>query len=214
MNKKFIIFDFDGTIMNTNEVIIASWQAAAMHYLGHELPRDDIFATFGETLPHTVSYLMPGEDIMEVCEFHRQYQVKHCDDMVTVFEGVPELLQELKERGHKLAVATSRRQRSFYEYMESFDMMKYFVDAVVMEDVSHHKPHPESILVAMEKLGAKPEETLMVGDTKFDMGCAKNAGVESALALWSHFIDFDELNELDYMPTYQIEKPADLLEIV
>ena len=214
MNKKFIVFDFDGTIMNTNEVIIESWQAAARHYLGHELPRDDIFRTFGETLPHTVSYLMPDKDVMEVCEFHRLYQVEHCNEMVTVFDGVPELLEELKKRGCKLAVATSRRKRSFYEYMEMFDMLKYFDANVVMEDVSHHKPHPESIQVAMEKLGAKPEETLMVGDTKFDMGCAKNADVESVMAMWSHYVDFDELKELGYMPTYQIDKPADLLEII
>ena len=214
MKKKFIVFDFDGTLFNTNEIIIESWQAAAMHYLGHELPRRDIERTFGETLTHTVSYLMPEENNLEVCDFHKAYQEEHFEGIVSVFDGVREVLSELRKRGCKLAVATSRRRLSFNDYMDEFDMFKYFDATIVMEDVTHHKPHPESLQVAMRKLGANPEETLMVGDTRFDMGCAKNAGVESVMVRWSHYVDDDELDELGFTPTYNIYKPEELLNLI
>lgn len=214
MKKKFLVFDFDGTLFNTNEIIIESWQAAAMHYLGHELPREDIERTFGETLTHTVSYLMPEENNLEVCDFHKAYQEAHFDGIVSVFDGVREVLTELRKRGCKLAVATSRRRESFTEYMNNFSMFNYFDATIVMEDVSHHKPHPESLEVAMKKLGANPEETLMVGDTKFDMGCAKNAGVDSVMVRWSHYVDDDELDRLGFTPTYNIYKPEELLELI
>lgn len=214
MKKKFIVFDFDGTLVNTNEVIIESWQAAARKYLGHELKRREIEATFGETLPHTVSYLMPDEDVMEVCDFHKAYQEAHLEGLVSVFDGIPELLMELKKRGCILAVATSRRKASFYEYMDTYNLINYFDATIVMEDVTHHKPHPESLLVAMNKLGADPEDTLMVGDTKFDMGCAINAGVECVMVRWSHYVDDEELERLGFIPTYNINEPADLLKLV
>lgn len=214
MKKKYVIFDFDGTLVNTNEVIIQSWQAAARHYMGHEMDPRKIEETFGEALPFTVSYLMPEEDVMEVCDYHKAYQEKNCDNLVTMFDGMVELLDELKLRGYKLAVATSRRKVSFYEYMEKYDLLKYFDAEVVMEDVEHHKPHPESLLVALKKLGAKPEEAIMVGDTRFDIGCANNAGVDSVLVKYSHYIDFEELKRLGFEPTYTIEEPKDLLELI
>lgn len=214
MKKEFIVFDFDGTLVNTNEVIIESWQAAARKYLGHELEREAIEKTFGETLPHTVSYLMPDKDVLEVCDFHKAYQESHCEGIVYVFEGVTEMLTKLREAGCKLAVATSRRRLSFFEYMNIYNLMNYFDATIVMEDVLHHKPHPESLVVAMNKLGANPEDTLMVGDTKFDMGCAKNAGVDSVMVRWSHYVDDDELKELGFVPTYNIYKPEELLELI
>ena len=88
MKKKYIIWDFDGTIACTNDIIIESWQATFRHYLGHELPVREIEATFGETLMHTIAEKLPGEDTAEVMACYREYQNAHCEGRVYVFEGV------------------------------------------------------------------------------------------------------------------------------
>ena len=79
MKKRFIIWDFDGTMANTNEIIIASWQASFRHFLGHELPVRDIEATFGETLKDTIPKLIPEAELTEVVDFYRDFQDSHHD---------------------------------------------------------------------------------------------------------------------------------------
>ena len=89
MNKKYIIFDFDGTLANTNNIIIASWQATLKHYLGHDLPVREIEATFGEILVYTIGRLMPDAPVNEVVDYYRAYQDSHQKEYeVYVFEGV------------------------------------------------------------------------------------------------------------------------------
>lgn len=207
--KKYIIFDFDGTIANTNDVIIESWQAAFIKYLGHTIPVEEIEMTFGETVEHTIKEKLPNEEWTEVRDFFRWYQAEKCEAKIKLFDGIIEMLEELKARGIKMATATSRTYKSYHEYMATLGLNKYFDVQVTMEDVSKHKPDPESALVALEKLGAKPEEAIMVGDTKFDIGCAENAGVDSVLIGWSHAI-----GDMQWTPTYEAETPEDILEII
>ena len=100
MKKRYIIWDFDGTLANTNNIIIASWQATFEHYLGHTLPVNEIEATFGEVLVDTIGRLLPDAPVNEVVDYYRAYQDSHQEDYeVYVFEGVRELLDELHARG-------------------------------------------------------------------------------------------------------------------
>jgi pyrophosphatase PpaX len=212
--KKYIIWDFDGTIANTNDVILASWQATYEHYLGHRLPVREIEATFGETLRHTIGEKIPGAPYEEVRDYYRAYQDAHCDGMVYVFEGVKELLDVLKTRGCKLGVATSRTAYSFGNYARDLGIEGCFDVLVTMEDVTEHKPHPASVNLVLEKFGASPEEAIMLGDTKYDIGCANNAGVDSVLVGWSHYVDEESMAADGYEPTYRIERPEQLLDLI
>ena len=214
MKKKYVIWDFDGTIACTNDIIIESWQATFRHYLGHELPVREIEATFGETLMHTIGEKIPGADPQEVMEYYRAYQYAHCEGRVYVFEGVREVMDELKTRGCRLGVATSRTAGSFRKYMEELGLDGYMDVVVSMEDVTKHKPDPESVEKVLEKFGAKPEEAIMIGDTKYDVACANSAGVDSVLVGWSHYVDEDSMAAEGIEPTYRIERPADLLAVI
>ena len=214
MRKKYVIFDFDGTIANTNNVITESWQATFQHYLGHTLPVREIEATFGETLKYSIAKLIPDAECDEVIDFYRAYQDAHCDGKVYVFEGVRELLDTLRNRGYKIGVATSRTANSFWRYMKELGLENHVDEVVTMEDVTGHKPDPESVLRVLEKFGAGPEEAIMIGDTKFDIGCAQNAGVESVLVGWSHYVDEEDMAADGYEPTYRLKEPKDILEIV
>ena len=82
-----------------------------------------------------------------------------------------------------------------------------------MEDVTHHKPHPETVTAALEKLGAKPEEAVMLGDTRFDIACSNNAGVDSVYVGWS-MARLEDLEAAGCHPTYVIDKPMDLFNII
>lgn len=212
--KKYVIFDFDGTIINTNDVIIASWEATFEHFLGNKESVPVIVSTFGETLEYTISQRFPEHDLSTVLKYYKDFQSEHCAEMVVLFDGIVELLEKLNNRGYKLAIATSRLSGSFREYMDGFELWGYFDACIVKEDVAHHKPHPESCLVALEKLGARPEEAVMLGDTKFDIGCANNAGVDSVLVGWNPLVDAEKIIESGYYPTYIVNSTDELFDIL
>ena len=230
MNKKYIIFDFDGTLANTNDIIIASWQATFEHYLGHTLPVREIEATFGEILVYTIGRMIPDAPVNEVVDFYRAYQDSHQQDYeVYVFDGVRELLERLRERGCLIGVGTSRTAYSFWKYMEKLGMDGYVDEVVTMNDVTSHKPDPETIDAVLIKMmahddglqdtdGVIPdsvrEAALMIGDTKYDIGCANNACVDSLMVGWSLYFDEEAMLAEGYKPTYNIEKPEQLLEII
>ena len=110
--KKYILFDFDGTLVNTNDVIVASWQHTYKHYLGHEVPVDRITACFGEPLLLTMAREFPEVDPADAADVYRTFQVENADRLVTIFPGIKALLADLKEAGYVLGVVTSRTGRA------------------------------------------------------------------------------------------------------
>ena len=220
MKKPYIFFDFDGTVLCTNDAIVESWNHTSEHYLGHGFPRETWEKTFGETIKYTAENFFPGVDPEEAIEIYRKYQEVNCADMVRLFDGIRELLDELKACGYKLALVTSRRRKSTWDYLEKFKLVDYFDVYVDCESTPAHKPDPEPLLVAIAEMSElvgreiDKSECIMLGDTRFDILCCKNAGVDSILVDWSHAIDEQQLEELGAVPTYRCAKPADVLEIV
>ncbi|MDR1572858.1 MAG: HAD-IA family hydrolase, partial [Clostridiales Family XIII bacterium] len=208
-----ILFDFDGTIMDTNQVIINSWQHAFRTLTGAERPVEDIIATFGEILHSTVARFFPDVPVEEAAEVYRSYHRANFGPMISVFPGVRELLAKLKERAYTLAVVTSRLPSTTMEGLEKYELAAYFDLIVTCDDCKKFKPDPEPVLVALEKLGKKPEEALMVGDTRNDILCARGAGVKSVLVGWAVAVPEGERCGPD-APDYLIEKADDLLEIL
>ena len=211
--KKYILFDFDGTLVNTNDVIVASWQHTYKHYLGHEMPVEHITACFGEPLLLTMEREFPGVEPAEAADVYRSFQVENAHRLVTIFPGIKELLASLKEAGYVLGIVTSRTRESALRYMDMFGITSYFSDTVTCDDTTVHKPNPEPILLAMKKLGAAPEECLMIGDSPFDIKCANNAGVDSVMVNWR--ITCDETSLIDDAKVdYWIRQPSDLAELL
>ena len=211
--KKYILFDFDGTLVNTNDVILASWQHTYRHYLGHEMPVDHITSCFGEPLLLTMEREFPGVDPQESADVYRQFQLENADKLVTIFPGIKELLADLKAAGYVLGIVTSRTRESALRYMDMFAITSYFSDLVTCDDTTVHKPNPEPILLAMSKLGASAEESIMIGDSPFDIKCANTAGVDSVMVNWR--ITCDETSVIDDAKVdYWIHQPSDLEELL
>lgn len=211
--KKYILFDFDGTLVNTNDVILASWQHTYRHYLGHEMPVDHITSCFGEPLLLTMEREFPGVDPQESADVYRQFQLENADKLVTIFPGIKELLADLKAAGYVLGIVTSRTRESALRYMDMFGITSYFSDLVTCDDTTVHKPNPDPILLAMSKLGASAEESIMIGDSPFDIKCANNAGVDSVMVNWR--ITCDETSVIDDAKVdYWLHQPSDLVELL
>ena len=211
--KKYILFDFDGTLVNTNDVILASWQHTYKHYLGHEVPVEHITACFGEPLLVTMEREFPGVDPAESAAVYRQFQVENADRLVTIFPGIKELLVALKEAGYVLGIVTSRTRESALRYMDMFGIASYFDDLVTCDDTTIHKPNPEPLLLALSKLGASADESLMIGDSPFDIKCANNAGVDSVMVEWRIPCDDTSLID-DAKVDYWIHQPMELMELL
>ena len=224
MGKKFIIFDFDGTLVHTNDVIIGSWQATYEHYLGRQVSRSQIEQTFGETLADTIRNRIPGAPVEEVKSYYRAWQEAHKESLVYIYDGIKELLAELRGRGCVIGVGTSRTASSLWNYLRQFGIDDSIDAVVTMDDVTRHKPHPDTALAVLAKmagLGAGAEipgeilaDAVMLGDSRFDIGCASNAGIDSVLTIWGRPIGEEEISTWDWRPTYVIERPSELLSIM
>lgn len=214
MKKKFVIFDFDGTVLDSNQLIIDSWQSLFMHYTGEKGDEVAIVKTFGEILRDSVKFFFPDEDPDEGVELYRQWQVAHLEGGLRMFDGMMELFEELKARGHVLAIVTSRKKETTHQYVDELGIRKYFDVIITCDDIAAHKPDPAPLLYALNEMGASLDDAIMLGDTKFDIGCCRNAGVDSILVSWSHAVDMDELETLGCMPTYIIDTPEDIYNLI
>jgi pyrophosphatase PpaX len=130
-----------------------------------------------------------------------------------MFSGIPEVVKELKANNYLVAIVTSRLWESTTQGLYKFDIAHMFDAVVSAEDTTVHKPDPAPCLICLDKLGINAEDAIFVGDSKFDVLCAKNAGVQSVLVGWSICVTEEQKSGI-YKPDYFIENPEELLELV
>ena len=212
-NIDTVLVDFDGTLMDTNDLIINSWMHAIKRYTGKEGDLDEITRSFGETIAQSMPRLIPGVPFEDALEEYREYQIVNYLENIQPFEGSSKTLEILMEKGYKLALVTSRLDRSTYLGLEHFELKKFFEVIITADNCSEHKPSPLPLLMAMEALGSDPEKTIMIGDTKHDIEAAKAAGVISVLVDYSVALPHERRSH-EEKPDYIIEQFADILTLV
>ena len=214
-NIDTVLFDFDGTVMNTNDVILQSWQHTFRALRGREEDPEVLLKTFGEPLETTMKKFFPEIPVEESIKVYRSFHYDNFGDLISVFPGMDDLIAEVKRRGYRLGLVTSRLYNTTMQGLEKYGLKEYFDVIVTANDTTKHKPDPEPVNITLEKLGAKPENSIMLGDTLFDLMCAKNADVRSVLVSWSLALSGKTKEDLgDAAPDYILEKPEDLLEII
>ena len=182
------LFDFDGTLVDTTELIYQSMRHAAGEVLGREdLPREVLLANVGQPLPRQME-LLDAEHAEALLESYRLHNNEHHDSLIGEFPGVEGSLARLRSGGVKIAVVTSKRLPSVEMALKRFPGLGEVVDRfVTMEDTEEHKPHPGPLLKGLELLGVPKEEAAYVGDSPFDVAAAKAAGVKSVAVSWGAF---------------------------
>ena len=216
MNKiDTVLFDFDGTVMDTNNVILMSWQHTFRTLRGREEDREVIVKTFGEPLELTMKKFFPEVPAEKALEVYRSFHRDNFGELIDLFPGMRELLTEVKRRGYKTGLVTSRLYNTTMQGLEKYEIKDLFDAVLTADDTDKHKPDPAPINITLEKLGSSPETSIMLGDTLFDLLCAKNAGVRSILVSWSLALRGMTKEELgEAAPDYIIQKPEELLEII
>lgn len=210
-----VLFDFDGTIMNTNDVILMSWQHTFRTLANREEDEAVLTATFGEPLETTMRRFFPDRPLEEPIEIYRTFQRDNFNGLVALFPGIKELIVALKDQGYKVGLVTSRLYQTSMEGLDKYQLTKYFDAIVTMENTTKHKPDPEPVNIALEKLDARPKQAVMLGDTLFDILCARNAGVRSVLVAWSLALAGKTKADLGKdAPDHIIHKPEDLFAIL
>lgn len=186
MKYRAICFDFDYTLGDATDSIVAGFQSA-FGKMGLPIPeRDQIRATVGYVLEDAYT-LLSGDASAEGRETFRPYYQEVAFPMqaegIPLFPGAVELFGWLKEKEVEMAIVSSRRKISIVLTLEKEGVMEAFSLVIGGGEVSRHKPDPEGLLLALEKLGLEKEELLFCGDTVLDAGAAKNAGVDFAAVL-------------------------------
>ena len=180
MPKRFelLVFDWDGTLMDSAEAIVASIQLSCSD-LGLPVPtRERAAHVIGLGLKDALSYAvpeLPPSDYGKLAERYK-YHFMARDPDIELFAGVREMLIALKEAGHVLAVATGKSRAGLNRVLEATRLKPYF-DSSRCADETHSKPHPAMLQELMQELLAAPEATLMIGDTTHDLQMAVSAGV-------------------------------------
>jgi pyrophosphatase PpaX len=185
-----VLLDFDGTIVDTTELIYQSMRHAAGEVLGRELPRETLMANVGQPLPRQMELLDP-EKAQELLETYRLHNEEHHEDLIRAFPGVETSLARLRDAGLGLVVVTSKRRPSVEMALGSFPGLRDVVDTfVTMEDTEEHKPHPAPLLKGLELLGnVPPQRAAYVGDAPFDVEAARAAGTLSVAVSWGAFTE-------------------------
>jgi phosphoglycolate phosphatase len=207
MNIKLIVFDWDGTLMDSEAKIVDCIQAA-FRDAGRRAPsRDASRNIIGLGLAEAMAKLWPGcsdEQRNQVVERYRHHFLDANETPSCLFSGARELVEELAKSGYLLGVATGKSRKGLNSALEGTGLVHRF-HATRCADETFSKPHPEMLLQIMDELGAEGPETLMVGDTEYDMQMANNAGAR-ALAVCHGVHERDRLlrhGPLDCLETLQ-----------
>jgi pyrophosphatase PpaX len=192
------LFDFDGTLVDTTEMIFQSMRHATSSVLCRDnFSREELLANVGQPLPRQME-ILDAEKAELLLEAYRAHHEEHHDALIAEFPGVDEALYRLRAAGVRVVVVTSKRRRSVEMALEKFPGLDLVVDLfVTVEDTREHKPHPEPLLKGLELAGDVPrEKAVYVGDSPFDVQAAKAAGLTSVAVSWGAFSE-DTLREAD-----------------
>lgn len=212
MSITTLLFDLDGTLIDTRELVVASFQYTFQKVLGLPISAEEVLHDYGRPLTYSFGrYTQDKAVVDEMLRVYRQHNVEFHDQRTLPFPHVGEDLAELHNAGYRMGLVTSKKRPTVMMGVRLFHMEEYFETLVCEEDTKEHKPHPEPLLEAMRRMQVQPQETLYIGDSPYDILCAHAAQVPSAAVLWSNFPPetWDEVK-----PTYRLDRLTQLLTLL
>lgn len=203
---KYIIFDVDGTLLNTEKALLSSLQKVVREDLGKDYSPEEL--TFALGIPGEITLRKLG--IKTLVESNKKWleYVEDFREQMKIFDGMEDTLVALRNKGIPMGVVTSKTKGEWKTDSTHFDLEKHFNFIVCADDTCKYKPEPEPMLKFIEVSGVKPSEAIYIGDTIYDMKCANGAGVDFALALWG------AKSKEGINAKYELQKPGDILDII
>jgi len=210
MGTKCVIFDFDGTIMNTNKVIIDSLNHVALKYINREITPNEFEVILGQPVVAQMAALSKEyRDEMVTC-YRETYRAME-EGKVAPFKGILPLLERLKEKGVLCAILTNKGRRGLDKSLAEHHMTHFFSYSLTVNDIQETKPSPYGIYNICEHLDIALSDAIMVGDSGHDIEAGKRAGIRTALVGWS-ILNQERLKAIS--PDYIISDPKEILDII
>ncbi|MEG0072330.1 MAG: HAD-IA family hydrolase [Raoultibacter sp.] len=209
---KAILFDLDGTLLDTHDLLLECFRYAVAQVLDKKIPAEVLMAKVGQPLDTQMWGFTDDQTVHdELCRVYCEHMQEAHDTRVKDFPGCIQTLQILKEEGYLLGVVTSKRHALAHHGLMLFDMAQYFDCLVGADDTMAHKPDPEPVRLGAELLHCLPADCVYVGDSPFDMQAGNDAGCFTIAALWGMFSE-KVLREQD--PDALCARFSDILEIL
>lgn len=205
------LFDLDGTLIDSVELILRSYRHTLRVHRRIEPPDEEWMAGLGT--PLWIQFRRWTDDETEIramVETYRDYNLSHHDQLVRPYDGVVEQVRALRAMGKTLGLVTSKLRSGALRGLRLVGIEDQFAVVVGSDEVTHPKPHPEPVLIALERLGRPAADTVFIGDSRHDLESGRAAGVKTAAVLWGPF-ERQHLRDLE--PDYWLETPADLAEL-
>lgn len=191
---KGIIFDVDGTLTFTNQLIFDSFNHITKKYLGKSYTDEEIIALFGPTEDVILKEMCKDEYENARKDYYAYYKDNH--DIARLYEGIKELIVDIYNAGILLSIFTGKGRKSALITLDELGLTDYFDMIVSGDDVENHKPSPEGILMFLNKHNLNPKDVLMIGDAPSDIIAARQCGVEIASVVWDSYAE-DEVKKLN-----------------
>jgi pyrophosphatase PpaX len=208
----YVLFDLDGTLIDSGPIILASMQHAVRAVLGREIPEEALAASVGG---QGLVAQMRALDATRVDELMAAYS-EHNDPLhetLEAFDGLLHVLPTLRGEGRRLGIVTSKRHRTVALALDRFPWLSEYFDAVVAyDDTERHKPDPDPVLAGIERLGGEPSTSAYVGDSPFDIAAAKAAGAYAVGVTWGGLHTEERLREAE--PDALVHEPEELLDVL
>ncbi|HZK48881.1 MAG TPA: 5'/3'-nucleotidase SurE [Thermoleophilia bacterium] len=187
---RVVMFDLDGTVLDSVELIVDSFEHAILTVLGYRSTREDAVHNVGRPL---LEQMESFDEVraQELVDAYRDYNHREHDRRVRLYPGMADLLLRLRARGVRLALVTSKSRHTTEMAFRVTGVGELFEAVVCAGETTYHKPHAEPLLRALDSLGAAPESAVYVGDSPYDLQAATAAGLRSVGVAWGVFPEGD-----------------------
>ena len=210
--KPAVLFDLDGTLVDTKDLIFASFQHCFKKYKpDYTLSETELYSFLGPTLKESFGRYFEQQQIDEIIEYYREFNHSHHDELVKGFDGAKDTLQYLLDEGYDVGIVSNKIKKNVQIVLQIIDMDDKIKVVLGSEDLTYPKPNPQGILLACEKLYHNHDDVIYVGDSGSDIKTCKNMGAFSVAAVLDENREEELLRE---QPCAVIHQLTDLIDIV
>ncbi len=211
MRYPTVLFDLDGTLVDSGAMILASFRHATRTVLAREIPDEELVAACGGATIHEQMRSFDPDRVQELVRVYREHnEPLHAD--LEPCDGIETALERLHDEGRRLGIVTAKRHATVELAFAVLPLRESFDVVVAAEDTERHKPDPAPLLLALERLGGSAEAAAYVGDSPYDVGAAKAAGVFAVAVTWGGIHSRERLRTEG--PDALVDRPGELLDVL
>ena len=211
MRFETVLFDLDGTVVDSGAIILASMQHATREVLGREYSDEELMQTVGGPGLEAQMHALAPDQVEELVDVYRAHN-EPLHDELEACAGMEDVLERLHEEGRRLGVVTAKRRSTVELAFANVPLGHLFEAIVGGDETERHKPDPEPLLLGAERLGAEPTATAYVGDSPFDVRAAKAAGMFAVAVTWGRIHERPRLEA--EQPDAIVDRAEELLAVL